>query len=276
MIHWWQDWLWQSQSQSNEVQNQLPPMIYRVTSSTRDVVVLITSLDIVWVEELGKVRNTEETKSSYISVTNWVIYHRQDDLCTSKVAPYGPNGAEPVQQLCAVSSDTMCLSQIMEIHQHSGHLGVWNTTYFVRRIWSSVSKSILKLTVGTCAKCTTVDPVPVLWQKGRLRINSTWHQLNMDIMHYHGSHHLALTDYGPSHFSVWRPLHCQDSSSIIHQLESVFYERRPPSGLLTDNDTAFCNRVSDFCQRKGLYICKSDVCMSWQEMEYQRGVLEVP
>ena len=33
----------------------------------------------------------------------------------------------------------------------------------------------------------------------------------------------------------------QDSSSVIRELESIFYERGPPEEILTDNDTAFCS-----------------------------------
>lgn len=44
--------------------------------SATDVVVLLTWLDIVLDNELGKVVGSEETKPySAITVTNWAIYH---------------------------------------------------------------------------------------------------------------------------------------------------------------------------------------------------------
>ena len=64
----------------------------------------------------------------------------------------------------------------------------------------------------------------------------------MDIMHYGAQHFLTLTDCGLLRFSIWRQLARQDSASVIHQLETVFFECGPPHELLTDNDTAFCSR----------------------------------
>ena len=61
----------------------------------------------------------------------------------------------------------------------------------------------------------------------------------MDITHLEGWHYLTLIDCGPSRFAIWRPLLCQDSASIVQQLETLFYEREVPVELLTDNATTF-------------------------------------
>ena len=45
----------------------------------------------------------------------------------------------------------------------------------------------------------------------------------MDIPHYGGNHFLILIKYGPTCFAVWRLIAGQDSSSIIHQLSSIFF-----------------------------------------------------
>ena len=42
-------------------------------------------------------------------------------------------------------------------------------------------------------------------------------------------------------FAIWRPFVRQDSSSVIHELESIFYKRGPPEEILSNNDTAFCS-----------------------------------
>ena len=63
----------------------------------------------------------------------------------------------------------------------------------------------------------------------------------MDITHYGSQHFLTLIDCGPTRFAIWRLLVRQDSSSVIRELESIFYERGPPEEILTDNDTAFCS-----------------------------------
>ena len=51
----------------------------------------------------------------------------------------------------------------------------------------------------------------------------------------------TLIDCGLTRFAIWHPLVKQDSSSVIRELESIFYERGPPEEILTDNDTAFCS-----------------------------------
>ena len=63
----------------------------------------------------------------------------------------------------------------------------------------------------------------------------------MDVTHYGSQHFLTLIDCGPTRFAIWRLLVRQDSSSVICELESIFYERGPPEEILTDNDTAFCS-----------------------------------
>ena len=63
----------------------------------------------------------------------------------------------------------------------------------------------------------------------------------MDVTHYGSQHFLTLIDCGPTRFAIWRPLVRQDSSSVIRELESIFYERGPPEEILTDNDTSFCS-----------------------------------
>ena len=79
-----------------------------------------------------------------------------------------------------------------------------------------------------------------------LGVGSAWSRLAMDITHYGSQHFLMLIDSGPSRFAVWRPLLRQDSTSIIRQLESVFYERGPPEEILTDNNTAFHSKQFEY------------------------------
>lgn len=125
------------------------------------------------------------------------------------------------------SKSTQCASRSMAHH------------IFCEKSLSFHDKAMVKL---TCVECTTIDPVPFCWKKSKFWVNSTWYRLGMDIMHYCGSHYLTLTDCYPLCFSLWWLLHCQDSLSIVHQLESVFYKRGLPHEILTDNDITFCSR----------------------------------
>ena len=54
-----------------------------------------------------------------------------------------------------------------------------------------------------------------------------------------GSHFLTVIDCGPARFAIWRRLPRQDATSVINQLNVIFYERGPPTEILTDNDTTF-------------------------------------
>ena len=96
----------------------------------------------------------------------------------------------------------------------------------------------------------------------------------MDITHYGSQHFLTLIDCGPSRFTLWRPLLRQDSTSIIRQLESVFYKRGPPEEILTDNDTAFHSKPS-VSWMNGEPSSDCDVRMYQVATAYWRGANEV-
>ena len=85
-----------------------------------------------------------------------------------------------------------------------------------------------------------VDPAPVQWKKGKLEVDKNWWRLGLDVTHYGGSHFLSLTDCGPTHFTVWRPLARPDALSVIQLQRPIFCERGPPIEILTDNTLTFC------------------------------------
>ena len=77
----------------------------------------------------------------------------------------------------------------------------------------------------------------------------------MDVTHLEGRHYLTLIDCGPSRFAIWKPLLCQDSTNIVQQLETVFYERGAPVEVLTDNATTFSGETfSKFPEHWGIQI----------------------
>ena len=125
-------------------------------------------------------------------------------------------GDELAQPVCATSMEEP--DEIVKIHHLSGHPGVQKMCYFVRLTNPLVSTSAERDVVKRCQTCQSINPASVKY-----------------ITHYGSQHFLMLIDCGPSRFAVWQPLVCQDSTSIIHQLESVFYERGPPGDILTDN-----------------------------------------
>ena len=147
--------------------------------------------------------------------------------------------AGPVPLLSTASVEAA--DKIREIHHNSGHSGVRRTYYFVQLTNPSVLKSAVRAVVKECQTCQSIDPAPARWQKGQLGTDTTWSQLGMDVTDYGSQHFLTLIDCGPTRFAIWHPLVRQDSSSVISELESIFYERGPPEEILTDNDTAFCS-----------------------------------
>ena len=137
-------------------------------------------------------------------------------------------GGEPALANCAGVGGRLCPDQVTKVHRQSGHPGVNRTLYFTRLVDSHVFKKDIRSIVKACETCQSIDPAPVRWKKGKLSVESNWIRLAMDIAHHNGKHFLMLIDCGPSRFAVWRPLHWQDVTAIIRQLESVLLERAPP------------------------------------------------
>ena len=42
-----------------------------------------------------------------------------------------------------------------------------------------------------CDECSSIDPAPQTWDKGKLEVDSNWQRLSMDITHYEGNHYLT-------------------------------------------------------------------------------------
>ena len=146
-------------------------------------------------------------------------------------------GDELAWPVCTTSMEEP--DETAKIHPHSRYPGVRRMCYLVRLTNPSVSTSVVRALVKRCQMCQSIDPTSVKWRKGKLGVGSTWSRLAMDITHYGSQHFLTLINCGPSRFAVWRLLLCQDSASVICQLESVFYKQGPPEEIPTDNDTAF-------------------------------------
>lgn len=143
--------------------------------------------------------------------------------------------------------------EIRRIHDSTGHPGIRRTFYFCKKSVPAVTKSQVRAVVHQCQQCLSLDPAPVRWCKGDLSVPETWTRLSMDITHVNGGQYLTVIDNGPSRFAVWRKLKRQDSSSVIEQLEQIFFERGAPREILTDNAAAFRSRAfSEFSERWGV------------------------
>ena len=80
------------------------------------------------------------------------------------------NGPKPL--IGTIQVDELNANQIMAIHRSSGHPGVQRTTYFVRRIYLATPRAAVKMAIRTRGECQSINPAPVLWEKGTLEIDS--------------------------------------------------------------------------------------------------------
>ena len=112
----------------------------------------------------------------------------------------------------------------------------------------TVDKADVRMVVKRCEACESIDSAPVQWKKGQLGASNAWQRVGMDITHYGGNHFLTLIDCGPTRFVVWKLIVRQDSSSVIRQLSSIFFERGAPEEILADNDPAF--RSNSSCRKR--------------------------
>lgn len=163
-------------------------------------------------------------------------------------------------QICgAVRTEDIPASEIIRIHEISGHPGIKRTLYFCRRAHPDVTRAQVRNVVLSCRKCQSIDPAPERWERGSLSVNECWKRISSDICHVNGQHYLTLIDCGPSRFTIWRHLKRQDAFAIIEQLEQIFYERGAPTQLLTDNATIFHStpfrKFTDHWAIEVLYRC---------------------
>ena len=122
----------------------------------------------------------------------------------------------------------MTCSQIMKVHESSGHRGIRCTVYFAWRVCLTITKADVRC-IRACEQYQTINPA----------VKANWQRLGIAITHYNGKHFLTVTYCGPARFTIWRPLPRQDPGNIIQHLEAIFSERGPQQELLVDNDTAF-------------------------------------
>ena len=119
------------------------------------------------------------------------------------------------------------------------HMGVERTLFLARKIDPTVTREEAKKVVQSCEQCQSINPAPVLHEKGALHVPKNWERLAIDVTHYRSVPYLTMVDCGPGRFAIWRKLSHETAACIIQQLEEVFFERGPVDEILMDNATAF-------------------------------------
>ena len=75
---------------------------------------------------------------------------------------------EPLPLTYAARSNGMTSSQIMKVHESSGHPGIQCTIYFAQQVCPTITKADVRSAIRACEQCQTIDPAPVHWTKGGL------------------------------------------------------------------------------------------------------------
>ena len=154
------------------------------------------------------------------------------------------------QSAPVVCSAAVSETDVIRIHETSGHPGIRRTLRLCRKQNPAVDRDQVRSVVRQCQRCQSIDPAPQRWEHGSLDVASCWDRVSMDVCHVNDQLYLTLVDCGPSRYAIWRRLRRQDSDSIIAQLESIFLERGAPKELLTDNYTSFRSAsFHEYCSR---------------------------
>ena len=143
------------------------------------------------------------------------------------------NGTE----LCCVG-----IPSVEELHQMH-HMGVDRTLFVARRVDPAVTREKVRQVVRECDRCQVIDPAPVVHEPGRIRVESDWKRLAVDVTHYRHQLYLSMVDCGPGRVAIWRELRAENAEDIARTLNEIFLERGPVEEVLMDNGTAFRSRV---------------------------------
>ena len=163
----------------------------------------------VWTDNVTLVKSSPNCTGYFRMSQRWLDIHKE--------------GGEPVLESCVAIGSWQIESQVVEIHQQSGHTFLdLLTCWCLRKLSDQLSKPV-----------KSIDPVPVHWKKGKLGVENNWSRLAMDIIHYNAGHFLILIDCGLSWFPMWWPLHRQNTTSVTCQLEMIFFEWGTPTEILT-------------------------------------------
>ena len=164
--------------------------------------------------------------------------NKADPLTRVKKAWLGvPKEEENETELCCVG-----VPSVKELHQMH-HMGIDRTLFVARRVDPAVTREKVRQVVRECDRCQGIDPAPVMHEPGRIRVDSDWKRLAVDVTHYRHQLYLSMVDCGPGRVAIWRELRAENAEEIARILNEVFLERGPVEQVLMDNGTAFRSQV---------------------------------
>lgn len=137
--------------------------------------------------------------------------------------------------MCAESVGVVNVEEMHNMH----HVGVDRTLFLVRKVDPNISRRSVQEVVRNCVKCQSVDPAPVVHEKGNIGTEDNWKRLAIDVTHYRNGLYLTMVDCGPGRYTMWKELARETAECIVKVLNEVFLERGPVDELMMDNSTAF-------------------------------------
>ena len=139
-------------------------------------------------------------------------------------------------------------------NQH--HMGVDRTLYLAKSVDPDVSRGAVRRIVQTCQRCQSIDPAPVVHERGRVFVDKQWGRLAIDVTHYRNVPYLSMVDCGPSRYAIWRELPNETAEVVVKVLDTVFFEHGPVDELLMDNSTVFrSQKLRDLLDKWGVRRC---------------------
>ncbi len=126
------------------------------------------------------------------------------------------------------------------------HFGKDKTLFFCRKKFPGLefSRSAVSRVINDCNRCRSIDPQPVITEKGELGVGENWLRLACDVTHCGAEKYLTIVDCGPSRYSIWKPIKSESVVNLAKTMEQVFRDFGPPAELVLDNFTSF--KAPDF------------------------------
>ena len=145
------------------------------------------------------------------------------------------------EDVSAQSQSPVCCTGVLNIKELRGmhHMGVDRTLFLARKVDPMVTREAVRRVVSGCERCQSIDPAPVVHERGEIHVNENWRRLALDVTHYRQGLYLSMIDCGPGRVAIWRELRTETAVEIGSILNEIFLERGPVDEVLMDNSTVF-------------------------------------
>ena len=145
------------------------------------------------------------------------------------------------EDMSAQSQSPVCCTGVLNIKELHGmhHMGVDRTLFLARKVDPMVTREAVRRVVSGCERCQSIDPAPVVHERGEIHVNENWRRLALDVTHYRQGLYLSMIDCGPGRVAIWRELRTETAVEIGSILNEIFLERGPVDEVLMDNSTVF-------------------------------------